>query len=111
VVLGPGMGTRESPKVDGMIAGAAQFIASKCEVRHVGEKAGSHFDHARLATIDDDPPVLRIELCDGLRRSGVSGRRIGLGDCLNLAVIDRHWVPTVTRVRQCVRLNGPAALV
>jgi hypothetical protein len=56
------MGTRESPKVDDVIAGAAQLITNKFEVRHVGEKAGSHFGDAspplpRLAAIDDDPPI------------------------------------------------------
>ena len=37
-VLGPGMGTRESPKVDDVIAGAAKLIANKFEVRHIGKK-------------------------------------------------------------------------
>ena len=85
------MGARESPKVDDVIAGAVQLIANKFEVRHVGEKAGSHFGDAspplpRLAAIDDDPPIPCVELCDGSRRSGVPGRCIGLSDLLDLVV-------------------------
>jgi hypothetical protein len=97
------MGTRESPKVDDVIAGAAQLVANKFEVRHVSEKAGSHFGDASpplpgLATIDDDPPILRVELCDSFRRSGVPGGSIRFRDSLGLVMIDhRRTLISVTR--------------
>jgi integrase len=61
-----------------MIARAAHLVANQGEVRNIGEEAGGHFGDAsatlpRLATIDDDAPIL----CVGLRvHDVVQGSRV-----------------------------------
>jgi hypothetical protein len=54
------MGTRETPKVDDVIAGTAQLIANKFEVRHVEKKKPAAISATRARPSQGSPRLMTI---------------------------------------------------